>query len=446
MDSGLSLKEYFRSRWIWFALALTLFVVAIILFRSVIPAPPTTITIAGGSAGGAYAETVEGYAKAVAPYIRAEVAPSNGSKASLALLKNNEVQAAIIQGGVASEKEKEGMESLGGLFFEPVWVFYWAPSKISELADFEGKKVAIGPEGSGTRALMKTLLQYNRITEDNAQLLDLPLSEAEVLLRRGQIDAMVVVAGERSKRVHDLIETASVALMPFIHAKAYSRREPYLAEVVLPRGSVDFVEDLPPEDVTLIAPTAQLVVRSDLHPAIQALLAETISAQHRSGDLFSAPGEFPNILLVDVPLAAEASRYFKNGPSFFRRFFSYDWANFIERTWVFLLPIIPLFIAVSDIAPPLWEWQIRRRIYVWYGLLRELETEGRACGTEECRDEVVRKVRALQLEAATIKVPKSYHDEIYQLREHIELVENILVKLDEETLIALSSPSSPAAK
>lgn len=426
------MSDFVRTHWRWLALAGALFVVALILFRWIAPAPPSSIRIAGGAPGGAYALAVEGYAERLSGVIGVEIAPSPGSRASLDMLREGEVDAAIIQAGVAREDDLAGKLSLGALFYEPVWLFYWRQAEVSVLTDLRGKSVVLGAQGSGTQALARMLLSLNGVDGTNADLQEMGAAEAQALLERGEIDAMFVVAGERSSRVREMIANPDIEVLSFERATAYARRLPYLDEVVLPEGGFDLQANLPERPIRLIAPAAQLVVREDLHPAVQSLLVETIGLQHGGGDLFSAPHTFPNPVLVDLPLSPEADRYYKNGPSFLRRYFSYAWANFIERTWVFFLPLIPLGIALADVAPPVWRWRIRRRIYSWYGDLKELENQGRLCTSETCRREVVRRIRALQLEAATIKAPQSYHDELYSLREHIDLVEKIVLKLGEQ--------------
>jgi hypothetical protein len=168
-------------------------------------------------------------------------------------------------------------------------------------------------------------------------------------------------------------------------AHALARRHPYLDEVTLYRGVLDLKAILPREDVMLIAPAAQIVVREDLHPAIQSLLIEGAMAAHGGGSLLSDPGQFPAPQLADIAISDEAKRYYDNGPSFLRRVFPYSVANFLERAWVLAIPLITLMIPLIRAAPPLYRWRIRRKIYVWYNDLRQLEADGRAATSPEAR-------------------------------------------------------------
>ena len=179
----------------------------------------------------------------------------------------------------------------------------------------------------------------------------------------------------------------------------------------------------------LIAPAAQIAVREDLHPAIQSLLIEAAFREHGGGSLLADPGRFPTSALSDIAISDEAERYYKNGPSFLRRIFPYSVANFFERAWVLAIPLITLLIPLIRAAPPLYRWRIRRKIYVWYNNLRELEAAGRAAETAEDRTEVRAKLADLQAETGNVEVPVSYTDDLYRLRAHIRFVAELVDKL-----------------
>ncbi len=171
------------------------------------------------------------------------------------------------------------------------------------------------------------------------------------------------------------------------------------------------------------------MVRDDLHPAIQPLLIETAFREHGGGSLLSDPGRFPTPLLSDIAISDEAERYYKNGPSFLRRIFPYSVANFLERAWVLAIPLITLLIPLVRAAPPLYRWRIRRKIYVWYKDLRDLESAGRAAETAEQRMDVRARLADLQAETGKVEVPVSYTDDLYRLRAHIRFVAELIDKL-----------------
>jgi uncharacterized protein len=170
-------------------------------------------------------------------------------------------------------------------------------------------------------------------------------------------------------------------------------------------------------------------VRDDLHPAIQSLLIEAAQAANAGGSILADPGKFPTPTLSDIPLSSEAARYYKNGPSILRRLFPFGVANFLERAWVLAIPLITLLFPLVRAAPPLYRWRIRRKIYVWYQNLRDLEASGRAATTAEERTEVRAQLADIQAQTGNVKVPLSYTDDLYRLRSHIRFVSELIDKL-----------------
>jgi TRAP transporter TAXI family solute receptor len=402
----------------------------VVAFMFMAPAPPKRVVIAGGAAGGVYAGAAQSYAEALRKEgIEVEVLETAGSVDNLARVKARQADVTIVQTGLAAELGQEGVSSLGALFYEPLWIFHRSGKPVSELQDLRGLKVAIGPEGSGVRVLASLILNEAGVGADAFTAAPLAGQAAAAALKAGEIDAAMVVSGPAATWIADLLRDPAIALVSLNEAHALGRRHAYLDEVLLYRGVVDLAGKLPKEDVMLIAPVAQLVVRDDLHPAVQSLLIERAIADHGGGSLLADPGRFPTPQLTDIAISDEARRYYENGPSFLRRIFPYSVANFLERTWVLIIPLVTLMIPLVRAAPPIYRWRIRRKIYVWYKDLRELETAGRAAETVEERMEIRARLADLQAETGKVEVPVSYTDDLYRLRAHIRFVAELLDRL-----------------
>ena len=402
----------------------------IVAFMFMAPAPPKRIVLAGGAKGGAYvaaAESLAGSLRAVG--VEAEVLETAGSVDNLSRVKKREADVGIVQTGLAEGLGQDGVNSLGAMYYEPLWVFHRKTARVDELQDLKGLKVAIGPDGSGVRVLASLLLEESGVKAQDFTAAPLAGQAAAAALKAGEVDAAMVVSGPTTAWIADLLRDPTITLMSMKEAHAMGRRHPYLDEVVLYRGVVDMAEMLPKDDVMLIAPAAQLVVREDLHPAIQSLLIEAALNDHAGGSLLADPGRFPTPQLSDIAISDEAKRYYENGPSFLRRIFPYSVANFLERTWVLAIPLITLLIPLVRAAPPIYRWRIRRKIYVWYKDLRELETAGRNAETLEERMEVRARLADLQAEAGKVEVPVSYTDDLYRLRAHIRFVAEVIDRL-----------------
>ena len=187
-----SLRDLFATAWWVVLIAGVGFVVA---YQFVEPAPPKKIIITTGGESGAYYRFAQRYAAILAKNgITLEVQTSAGSLENLERLKSNAAQVGFVQGGVVPQREDpeadddSGLLSLGSLFYEPVWVFYRGDKVLTRLTELQGKRIAIGQEGSGIRQLAQQMLAVNEI-EPGDQLLPLSGLTAAEELQQGRIDA-----------------------------------------------------------------------------------------------------------------------------------------------------------------------------------------------------------------------------------------------------------------
>lgn len=394
-------------------------------FRFVRPAPPSEFVISTGSPVGAYQLYGERYAKFLArEKITVKTRTSSGSVENLRRLADpkSDVGVAFMQGGVGQSEKYPELVTLAALYYEPLWVFYRSKRELTLLAELVGKRVAIGPEGSGTRALALTLAEVSGITDQAKDFLPMGGEEAADALISGKIDAALFVAGPDAAVVQKLLRAQGVHLMNLSHAEGLARRFPYLATVTLPRGVVDFAHDLPPRDTRLVATTAYLVAREDFHPALISVLLQAVTRVHRGGTVFSSPGEFPAAREGDFPLSDAAERYFRSGPPFLQRYMPFWVANLIQRLLVLLVPLIAVVIPVMRIFPGVYAWRVRMRVFRWYRVLRSVEAEARKKPSPERVRELLAELADIEDHVSRTRVPVTYSDYAYNLKLHIDLV------------------------
>ena len=130
----------------------------------------------------------------------------------------------------------------------------------------------------------------------------------------------MLIAAPEAPYIGALLREPGLRLMSFAQADAYTKRFLFLSKVLLPKGAIDLVRDLPAEDTQLVAPIAQLIAREDLHPTLQTLLLQAAAEVHSGPGLFHAAREFPSGRQHDFPLSAEAVRFHKGGLPFLQRF------------------------------------------------------------------------------------------------------------------------------
>lgn len=393
------------------------------------PVPPRQVTLATGPAQSAYDEFGKRYANALAGYgITVKLIESEGAAQNLQWLTEGKVDLAFVQGGSgdAQSPAQQQLRSLGSLFVEPLWLFYRSPKPLNALSDFKTLRMNVGTTGSGVPRLMHQLFELNRIDESALQLSHLSQTPATVAFLDQQIDALLFASAPESPMVQMLLQTPGVRLLQVAQNEAYARRFSFLTPVTLPRGVVDLAADIPAQDVKLVATTTTLLARDSVHPALLQLFSQTALNLHGQPGWFSRAREFPNGEHTEFTVSDEAARTIRNGVPLLQRYLPFAYANLIERMWLALGIILAIVLPLSRIVPPLYEFRIRSRVFRWYGQLRGIEE--RAGLRLASKAELIDELRQLEARAAKVSVPLSYADELYALRNHIELVRQRLEK------------------
>lgn len=396
-----------------------------IAYQFVDPAPPRTVVMTTGSEGGGYHAFGKRYAAILKKSgVELQLKTSAGTIENLARLRdaNAGVSVGLLQGGIANGRDAPEIISVGRMFLEPLWIFYRGPATIDRIADLKGKRIAVGPDGSGTRHLAATLLARNEITEASATLLPIAGQAAVDAMKSGGADAVFLTLAPEAPIIQTLIRDSSVQLMNLADAEAYTRIFPFLTRIVLPRGTIDLVQRIPAMDIQLVAPVAALVARDSLHPAIVGLLAEAAREVHAAGGLFHRIGDYPKPLDPEFDLSDDAERYYKNGPSFLKRFLPFWLAIFIERMTVLIVPLATLIIPLVKVVPALFRWRIRTRFLHWYGRLKALEFLIVADTTGIDLQLHTAEFNRIDEAVGTIPVPLSSSEQYYALRSAIDLV------------------------
>ncbi|CAN7526825.1 TAXI family TRAP transporter solute-binding subunit [Pseudoduganella sp. LjRoot289] len=392
------------------------------------PTPPRTVTLSTGQENGAYEAFGKKYAAVLAKHgIKVVLKPSMGSYENLQRLAAGEADIAFLQSGTTSqdEAERKGLVSLGSLFTEPLWLFLRDDVKAGDLTQLKGLRINFGPPGSGAPRLFKQVLEANGLEASDLKVSALENTPATIELLEKRIDGLVFSSAPDAPLIQMLLITPGIKLFDFSQAEAYTRRLPFLTHVVLPRGIVDLGRDLPAKDYHLIAPTATLVARADLHPALVDLLVQAASGIHGGAGWFQQQGQFPNPRYSEIPVAREAAKFYKDGPPFLQRYMSFWLANLFDRMWVVVVALGALILPLSKVVPPLYVWRIRSRVFRWYGQLRSVE-QALAAAAEDQRDRVyaeqLRELNDIEEKVNQISIPLSFADDLYGLRSHINLV------------------------
>jgi len=409
---------------VFFSSCLIIIIAVFLFIRS---APPHTISISIGPEGSFFATNAEKYRKILARNgVKLKILPSRGSLDNLTRLTepSSSVDIGFVQGGLASGFNIEGLASLGSISYEPLLVFYRGAKPEDVLSQFSGKRLAIGPEGSGTHSLALALLAPNGIVPGGSTVLaEIDAEEAARSLMEGNLDAIFLMGDSASPQLmRQLLQTPQIHLFDFKQAEAYVRRFPYLNKLDLPRGSIDFGKDIPHHDVYLIGPTVEIIARRGLHPALSDLLIEAAHEVHGKAGIFKQRGEFPAPVEHEYPISDDATRYYKSGKGFLYRYLPFWMASLLSRVIIVFVPMAVLMIPVLRTIPAVYRWRMRMRIYRWYRVLLSLEKDLVSDIGPGKRGELLGRLDDIESEVNRMKVPAAFADQFYVLRDHISFV------------------------
>ncbi len=409
-----------------------------VLLHFVRPAAPRTLTLSTGPDGSSLQRAAERYQKAFARNgVTLRLRPSNGSLENLRRLADpkDDVDVGFVQVGVklpdpAPGEARRELASLGTISRQPLYVFTYGAKVPHRLSDLAGRHVLVGPEGSGTRVLALNLLKANGIEPGGATtLVDLDDDLVGEALEEGGVDAAFLMGDSASPRViRELIQHPKVHVLQLAQVEAYLRRFQDLDRIVIPMGAYDLAKNLPAHDLTLLASSVELVARADLHPAISDLLIETLREVHGRPFLLQRAGEFPAAREHDIPLSADAKRYYESGKRWLYRFLPFWAASLADRFLMVLVPLVILVIPVFRTVPAVYRWRVRGRLYRVYGALLQLERDVKGHAPAD-RAVLLERLDEIERQAHALKIPLGFADQFYVLREHILLVRSRLTTL-----------------
>ena len=399
--------------------------------------PPRTVVMTTGPEGSAYREFGERYRSALArDGISLKLEPSLGNVENLARLEDasSGVSVGFVASGLTSERGSPNVESLGTIAYEPIWIFCRGLPEQAQFWDLRGKRVAIDPQGG----VVPGLLRATGLEKSIRAVSLAPSAQREALLK-GDVDCACMLTVADDPTVKQLLADENVNLMSFRRADAFVALYPYLRKVVIPRGAGNLATDRPPDDVTLVAPMASLVVRRNVHPALQYLLLQTAEEIHSGPGILRKPGQFPAAEPEDLPLSKEARTYYKSGGSFFQRHLPFWLSVLASQLVLVLLPLAGVLYPLMRVVPGVIRFAISQRVNFLYTDLRRIEER---IGTGEPAADISRDLARLEQKILRTHVPSSGTRELYALRQDAVLVRDRLKAADASG--GSKSPESPS--
>jgi TRAP-type uncharacterized transport system substrate-binding protein len=406
------------------ALALVVFYVA---YRLVDPLPPRHLVFAAGIAASGYDNIARRYARILArDGIDMEIRNTAGAVEDLELLRDpsSRVEAALTTLGFAEPGDAGELASLGGVFDAPIFIFYRSAEPITLLAQLRGKRLAIGGPGTSTGPLLRRVLATAAVADAPTRLIGMDYEQAVDALISGTVDAAFVPSQLDNELVRRALAAPGVRLMNVVQAEAIAKTVPGIKHLILGRGLIDLAHDIPDTDVNLIASGNSLLVRKDLHPALQYLLLEAIREVHSPVGPFHRLGEFPAEQAGDLPLSTTAQSFYRSGPTFWQRYTAFWLTSLLDRVLFFVVPVVAVLIPIVGYASRLYRWLAVRRIARLHRALGRLERELAQRADEPALAR--HRARLAEIEAAVraLRVAPPFEIDLHRLRIHLRMVED----------------------
>lgn len=422
-DELVALRLMLRRDWYWFVLGFICLLTVLSIFN---PLAPEKVTLASGQAN----SSLEIWAKRYQEYfkdagVELELVSSHGAFENTQLIDADKVDAALSQGGMSVKNDR--VVSLGSVSYIPLWLFYRGKPLDDDPYEFlSEKKISINVPGSGTYALVETLLKQHEIAIDaQRNFVTLPSTEGVKQLLSGKIDAVALAAGMESGNVQRILEDPSIRIYSFTLARAYEKHLDFIEVVKLPRGAIDMKPLQPVHDVDMPATTMVLLVNDDLHPAIQYLFLKAsrdLSKRHQH--FFNRPGGFPAYTDQSVPEADIATRFYEHGLFPMDRFVPFWLASFLDRAWFYLLAAMAVVYPLLRFSPTYRLVNFKLSIDRAYSLLKTIETRIKCAKSES---ELMREYDAVVELTDAIKklwAPKGGKADYFQFLQYIEDVQS----------------------
>ena len=398
-----------------------------VVYSLVDPLPPRRLVIGAGIAGSGYDNFARRYARVLArDGIDLEIRNTAGAVENLDLLRDpaSKVQAALTTVGFARPDDSDHLASLGGVFDAPIFVFYKSAERVTQFAQLRGKRLAIGTAGTSVRPLILQVLKAGGAADAPTRLVDMDYDRAIDALIAGEIDVAIFPSQLDTGLFRRALTAPDVRLMNVAQAGAIAKTVPGIKHVVLWQGLIDLTHDIPDADVNLLASGNSLLVRKDLHPALQYLLLEAIREVHSAPGPFNRLGEFPAEQPNDLPLSLTAQSFYRSGPTFWQRYTSFWLTSLLDRILFFVVPVVAALIPVIGFTSRLYRWLAVRRIVRLHRALGGLERE--LAQSEDKAQLAQHQARLSEIESVvrTLKVAPPFEVDLHRLRIHLRMVQD----------------------
>ncbi|MGB8275653.1 MAG: TAXI family TRAP transporter solute-binding subunit [Alphaproteobacteria bacterium] len=276
------------------------------------------------------AELCQGRADCPASGLVLVAQSTNGSSENVDLIMSGAMESGLVQADVAywrymgqwtyrGLKPARTLRLVASLFTEAIHVVVRKDAKIQSIEDLRGKRVSFGAVGSGTELDARVILGGAGLTEQDVAAWRLSPAGAVDEFVKGNIDAMIVVAGPPAAWLSELFSTAAsrgpaIAVIPIEGnvAQRIQAAYPFYGPAVIPADAYPGVKATATLGVSALWLVSATVKEETVYAITRALWDEKARA-----DLDGGHPQGRKIQLRDalrgrlLPLHPGAERYYR---------------------------------------------------------------------------------------------------------------------------------------
>lgn len=285
------------------------------------------VTIASGWVVGVYfplAGALSRIAHEKLPDIKITVESSGASVANAKLIGSGDADMAILQNDIAFyalkgvkpmfDKAIPNMRGIASLYPEHCQIQARKDAKIGSPKDLKGKRVCVGPLGSGTEQNAIQILEaYGLTFGDLSRVERLTATESADYLKDGRIDAAFYTVGVGASGLLDVAMMIDTMIVPIdsAHADLLIKKYPFYSKANVPKGVYKGTD----RDVPTVAVLAILVTRAELEEDIVYRITKVMFENIKDIERAHAKGKEVRLetatVGMPIPLHPGAEKYFK---------------------------------------------------------------------------------------------------------------------------------------
>lgn len=284
------------------------------------------LSLATGSTGGTYYPLGGAIANVWNKNVKGVNVTAQATGASvenLALLARGEADLAMAVNMTADDAyngrgDFEGQKvtnfgAIGVVYPEVVQIVVAKDSDIQTIADLKGKRVAVGPQGSGTVNTTRHILEAYGLTFDDIQPFYDGFGDAATKFKDGQIDAAFGLLSLPASNIEDITTAKEVRVLAVDNEamKKLQEKYPFYQPLTIPGGTYKGQD----EDVQTATLKAVMYAKSDLSEDLVYNLTKTmyekqpdIASAHQAGKQIDLQKALEG---VTTPIHPGAKKYFE---------------------------------------------------------------------------------------------------------------------------------------